>query len=248
MNKMNYYMTNLMYIKEFRFIYVKYEWYIMGVEYNWDYNMDPTPPLVIHSLPPSSFLTVLSCIPLTVVGLLVLYSFFPTGNVEQSMLERNRRGSDITSGVNLLCCNAFFNRRGSSLHYGTFVYNNNDPSGRSIQGLFYLGPPITANVYGRVYTGYLKIEDDMWTRIHGQRNMSAVLSRSMDGVYDTPGAGYVISRAQLENIRANKHVYSGNEHLVPDIPVMWSPYYGSAERLPVHIRSFAGHAFINRLP
>jgi len=237
---------NYTYIQRHKFLSfsIKYEWYITGVEYNWDYNIDPSGFSVIYSLPASSFLTVLACIPLVFLAILAFFSFFPTGNVHQSMLEDNKRGSDISSGVNLLCSNAFTNEQQGRAHCGTFVYDNNDPSGQSIQGLFYLGKPIVATVNGRFYEGYLKRKDNMLTRINGQTYMSVLLVRSMDQSCSNIGAGYVISKSQPVAIQANNRVYSGSTHLVPNLPQMRSFVRINRDKLPVYIRSLTYDCFI----
>ena len=125
---------NFIYASEFVKFY-KYEWYVTGVESNWDYNMNLSGISTAYSLPTFNSLVVLACIPLIVISLLTLYSLFPTSNVDQLMLEKNREGSDRTSGVNLLCSSGFCSIQG--VLCGSFVYDNNDPSGQSIQGLFF---------------------------------------------------------------------------------------------------------------
>lgn len=209
--------------------------------------MDPSGDFLSCYLPTSSLLTGLACIPLALIGIMTLYSFFPTDTVEDSMLERNRRGEDIGSGVNLLCSNAFSNRQGRSEHCGTFVYDSNDPSGQSIRGLFYLGRPVGASVNGRNYMGYVKKEENMVKNHNGGAYTSTVLSESIDGLHKTPGACYVISLSRLNSIKQNNYVYSGNTHLVPNIPVISTPH-GERYRnkLPVHVRSFEFHATLNR--
>lgn len=85
-------------------------------------------------------LTVLAFIPL-LIGILILYYFIPTGTVDRFMLEKVNKGSERNKGVNLLCSSLYSEIEGNFTLLGTFVYNNNDPTGQSIRGLFYLVHP-----------------------------------------------------------------------------------------------------------
>ena len=121
---------------------VVYTWYIIRVEYNWDFSIYQNGITINHSFPVSNLLTALAYIPLIFMGVLVVYYFIfffsPTGRVEQSMLEEDRTGLNYNPNhVNLLCSTAFVNSEGTLVHYGTFVYGRNDLSGQSIRGLFF---------------------------------------------------------------------------------------------------------------